>query len=117
MTATNDKARQARERELQQEREERLQQAWAWLMADERGRLLAYHIVFERCALQSSSYAASGQEMAMREGRRAVGIDIGNDLQALAPEGWIQMLQERFSRAVLEQLALRATPKDRSTTR
>jgi hypothetical protein len=75
------------------------------LMRTDFGRRLYYRLVFRLAGLESPSYQASGQVMAYQEGRRSLAIVLKDEAQAVCPELWIRMLQERL--AVAEQESAR----------
>ena len=72
------------------------------LMRTDFGRRWYYRIVFQIGILESPSYQTGGQGMAYQEGKRAIAIHLRDEAQAVCPELWIRMLQERLAAAEYE---------------
>ena len=71
------------------------------LMANDWGRRLAYWLTYELAGVQERVFdgsikdgGSSGQHMAFRDGRRAVGLDLVAELQATSPIHWLSMIDE-----------------------
>lgn len=89
---------QARLKDLDYQVEEREAADLDAIMRTTEGRRFMYRMVFRVGGLQSPSYDTSGQAMSYREGRRAMALILLREAQAVCPELWIRMLQERMQR-------------------
>ncbi len=74
-------------------RTEKLRDAYCWLMADKRGRLLMWSWL-EMCRVFALSFSESAGEMAFREGNRNVGLTLMNGVLDACPEQWAVMSSE-----------------------
>jgi len=99
----SDKQFQARardvERRLMRQRDDDLRE----LMSAQYGRRVAVWIIYELGRLQDESFDGSKRDglntalfTARAEGRRELAIDLHNELQRLAPDMVVRMLQERL---------------------
>jgi len=66
-----------------------------WVLSDPRGRRYLWKLL-ESFHIYQSSFAQDGSFMAYLEGERNAGLRILNELQSVAPESYILMLQERI---------------------
>jgi hypothetical protein len=60
------------------------------------GRRLFYRLIFLLGRLESPSYEPHGGLMSYREGWRGLAILLRDEIQAVCPELWIRMLQDRL---------------------
>ena len=98
----SDRALQARLKDLDIKMEAEEAADLDALMRTDFGRRWFYRVVFLECKLESASYQPSGQLMSYLEGQRSIAIILRDKAQAVCPELWIHMLQERLSAAEQE---------------
>lgn len=66
-----------------------------WIMSDPRGRRFMFALLDQRCIVFSRSYTGSS-ETYLREGRRAVGIELMEELQEKFSDQYVTMVGEAF---------------------
>ena len=79
---------------LRKLRERRVAEAFRWLMADARGRLLMWERLGEAGVFRSS-IASSAELTAFREGRRDMGLRDLDLIMRLCPEQYARMVAEQ----------------------
>lgn len=85
------------QRELSdRERQRREAEDLKWLMADARGRRVVWKQM-EEAMVFVSTFNTSGSISAFNEGRRAGGLQLMNNIMAVCPERFFQMLKEHKS--------------------
>ena len=67
-----------------------------FVLATYEGRRFFFRILDEICLTFSGSFNNSGSVTSFNEGRRAVGIQLMQEGQQLAPVDYVHMLSERF---------------------
>jgi hypothetical protein len=72
------------------------------LMSEGAGRRVLWQLIDGTCGTFGGSYSGDALASAYREGRRSVGIEVMQELQRLAPEAYVLMLQERLKDALGE---------------
>lgn len=73
---------------------ERLRAAFRWLLADRKGRGLAWWLLQE-AGIYRTSFAGDAATTAFQEGRRDIGLKVLHRLHDAAPEAYAQMLNEQ----------------------
>lgn len=94
---TNEEAQKRlkkRDRAIERQREDDVRA----VMGTVQGRRFVYHLIYGRCAVLDKSFSGNGHD-AWRNGRRAVGLDLTTDLQALAPDRYVEMVEEAIKAA------------------
>jgi hypothetical protein len=84
---------------LRKLRERRVAEAFRWLMADARGRLLMWERLSEAGVFRSS-IAPSAELTAFREGRRDMGLRDLDLIMRLCPEQYARMAAEQQASSV-----------------
>ncbi len=64
------------------------------LLAHAAGRRFLRRLIFDECALNQTSYHASGQQFAMNEGRRGVAVQLQGELMLANLDGWLALVHE-----------------------
>jgi hypothetical protein len=64
-----------------------------WLMADKRGRRVMFDLL-SRAGIYTSSFTGNSETF-FREGRRSIGLEYLKEVESLAFDGFVKMLQER----------------------
>ena len=67
-----------------------IDEAWSWLMADEKGQLLLWFIL-SRCGVFRSSFNTQTTVMAFNEGRRSIGNFIVESLMTKDPAALLRI--------------------------
>lgn len=76
--------------------DQRVGEAWAFLLSDPRGRRAMNHLLYDICGLNKRIWRTNN-EMALLEGRRSVGHDVDELLRRIDPKAWLKMEMERGS--------------------
>jgi hypothetical protein len=97
MMTPDDEARELQANLDRQRREEikrlRDESDFKWLMADKRGRRIV-HAMLAETGLYQTSFTGNSETF-FREGARNVGLKLLAKVEALTPDNYIKMLQER----------------------
>ena len=72
---------------------ERLRSAFQWLLADRRGRRLAWWLLQET-GIYRTSFTGDAATTAFQEGRRDIGLKVLHRMHEAAPDAYAQMLNE-----------------------
>jgi predicted Fe-S protein YdhL (DUF1289 family) len=76
-------------------------EAFRWLMADQRGRRIVWSLLGKASVFQSSM-AGSSELTAFNEGRRDVGLALLADIMRLCPESYTRMQAEAHPKPLVD---------------
>ena len=80
--------------EAQRKAQEQLDDAVRWLLADARGRLVAWWLL-EQAGVFRSSFAGAAEHTAFNEGRRDLGLRLLHRVMEVDPDAYGQMVKEQ----------------------
>jgi hypothetical protein len=87
--------KKVREKGRKEDREERQRDDdLRELLASDVGRRFLRRLIFDVCHLNQTSIHPSGQQFAVNEGARGVGVKLQGEIMAADIEGWIRLLRE-----------------------
>lgn len=73
------------------------------VLAMPEGRRLIFSVIDAKCGTFGASYTGNSETF-LREGKRAVGISLMQEIQTLFPKLYVEMLSEQFNLKQREQL-------------
>lgn len=115
MNVAGSKKAQAELKDHRKFKEDQRARDLGWIMQHPEGRRFIFDLLDRRCLLFSASYTGNS-ETYLREGRRAVAIDITREVQKQYPNEYVLMITEAFSTmkrdALVEEGAARVAQGD-----
>lgn len=82
------------------------------LLADPTFRRWFWHLVDRTCGVFGPSFDAHGGQMARKEGRRSVGIEVIQHAQRVEPNGYVLALREAIAADDMERKVIGAQETD-----
>lgn len=108
MSVLTNPALQGRIRKLDKERQDVQREHLRSVMSTPAGRATFYWLIFDVCGVMSGSYAGSSSQTDFNEGGRSVGVKLVEQLQQVAGNDYVLMVQEQLAQRESERKAAEA---------